>query len=488
MDPRILEAARIAGGFDPRYDRIPEPVVRVPAGLGLSIAEFDGWLTEGSTEFHPWSAVMDWTEDAEGVIQRLIEAMETPPVPADEWPSVEGFPYADVGRFRVILRAHALVSLWQGRLDDGLEAIHALGRLAGMLEDAGLRFDSNGMPDESLLLMAVACRREAEKLRLALIVSGDRTEGELVSMNTPRSDGDWMKRWLWLETHRRRALVARLRTASDLWIDELPEGSRFAFSWLEAPPDTLRGQILGFARDTMVPPLDRLNRMWGRIRFPFWRFVRGDRVIADILRRRPGLVESIPESPKVGLDRLSAAWPDFERMGSGEACLWWNALGTEGPMDQMLQMEVRSRALRALNDAGVAVIRYARRHGQYPAALEQLVPGFISETPADPRSGRALGYSRDREVGFRLHTAHPDGTDPFPAGISRDRMESILGSEIVWPVRPATPAAMKVAREQALRIRHFGRQTGLPHILAKRFGLLPEGPAVREAESGQATD
>lgn len=63
-------------------------------------------------------------------------------------------------------------------------------------------------------------------------------------------------------------------------------------------------------------------------------------------------------------------------------------------------------------------------HGEYPATLAELAPGFLADLPLDPFSGRNLVYRR-LPVGYQLYSVGPDGIDdrglPLSPGVSPDK-------------------------------------------------------------------
>ena len=61
-------------------------------------------------------------------------------------------------------------------------------------------------------------------------------------------------------------------------------------------------------------------------------------------------------------------------------------------MSVMFQAASRNGALNRSTVAWIALERYRRKHGALPEKLEQLVPEFLDEVPADPFDGRPLRY------------------------------------------------------------------------------------------------
>jgi hypothetical protein len=77
------------------------------------------------------------------------------------------------------------------------------------------------------------------------------------------------------------------------------------------------------------------------------------------------------------------------------------------------QHELERRGLRV----SIALERYRLKHGEYPAALADLVPAHLSTIPIDPWSGKPLGYKRIDSVtdklgrGYLLYSFGADGKD-----------------------------------------------------------------------------
>jgi hypothetical protein len=58
----------------------------------------------------------------------------------------------------------------------------------------------------------------------------------------------------------------------------------------------------------------------------------------------------------------------------------------------------------------LAADRYRRQHGQWPAALSDLVPALLAGVPVDPYDGQPLRYGRLAD-GVRVYSVGPDGID-----------------------------------------------------------------------------
>jgi hypothetical protein len=72
---------------------------------------------------------------------------------------------------------------------------------------------------------------------------------------------------------------------------------------------------------------------------------------------------------------------------------------TEAAFMKVAQIE----AIMLANRAGLACRLHKSRTGAYPASLEELVPGFLSDVPADPFTGKPFVYRREGE-GFIVYS------------------------------------------------------------------------------------
>jgi hypothetical protein len=94
----------------------------------------------------------------------------------------------------------------------------------------------------------------------------------------------------------------------------------------------------------------------------------------------------------------------------------------------------------------LAAERYRRAHGSWPAALADLVPGYLAAVPADPLDGKPLRYERLPD-GVRIHSlATAPAAGPRATGLTGTRLAFQL-----WdvphrrqvPKAPAPPAGTR---------------------------------------------
>jgi hypothetical protein len=79
-------------------------------------------------------------------------------------------------------------------------------------------------------------------------------------------------------------------------------------------------------------------------------------------------------------------------------------------LDRIGTAERRRLAWVRCTVVALAVERYRRKHGDWPAALTKLTPELLKEVPLDPFDGRPLRY-RQVEDGAVVYSVGPDGRD-----------------------------------------------------------------------------
>jgi hypothetical protein len=70
----------------------------------------------------------------------------------------------------------------------------------------------------------------------------------------------------------------------------------------------------------------------------------------------------------------------------------------------------RTAAARDSADAAIAAELYRRKHGKWPAKLDELVPEFLPVVPTDPFTNRPL-VMKASEASFKVYSLGPDGMD-----------------------------------------------------------------------------
>jgi hypothetical protein len=114
-------------------------------------------------------------------------------------------------------------------------------------------------------------------------------------------------------------------------------------------------------------------------------------------------------APKVGLKYTELLLPSLRR---GTHVLDHGKMGVAGV-----------RAMLALE-------KFRAATGEYPAALEELVPAYLPEVPVDPWSGGPLVYRRIEETAggweYMLYSVGNDRTDDGGKALVKDRQYSVL--------------------------------------------------------------
>ncbi len=90
----------------------------------------------------------------------------------------------------------------------------------------------------------------------------------------------------------------------------------------------------------------------------------------------------------------------------------------------------------------IALHRHRLKHGSFPSALAELVPGFLQTVPVDFMDGQPLRYRREADGKFRLWSVGEDFKDDGgdakpPAPKANESSNWLKGRDWVWP-QPAT--------------------------------------------------
>jgi len=105
---------------------------------------------------------------------------------------------------------------------------------------------------------------------------------------------------------------------------------------------------------------------------------------------------------------------------------------------------MRVESARRMTVVAIALRRYQLRHGNYPPALDSLVPEFVSTVPLDPVDGNPLHYRPKADKTFLLYSVgesgKDDGGDPsLEKGVTSSsyKWQNPHALDWVWP-QPAT--------------------------------------------------
>ena len=106
----------------------------------------------------------------------------------------------------------------------------------------------------------------------------------------------------------------------------------------------------------------------------------------------------------------------------------------DGMGERFMIRAATTQTQREMMLAGLALHRYRRRHGDWPANLSQLVPDLLPTIPVDYMDGQPLRYTRKENGGFLLYSV---GKDLHDAGgnpqFSTSSPQVWQGKDWVWP-------------------------------------------------------
>jgi hypothetical protein len=110
---------------------------------------------------------------------------------------------------------------------------------------------------------------------------------------------------------------------------------------------------------------------------------------------------------------------------------------------------MRVEAAKQITVTAIALKRYQLKHGNYPADLNSLVPGFISTVPLDPVDGQPLRYRPNADGTFLLYSVGENGVDDggnssLEKGVTSSSFnwQNIHALDWVWP-QPAAEAEIQ---------------------------------------------
>jgi hypothetical protein len=97
-----------------------------------------------------------------------------------------------------------------------------------------------------------------------------------------------------------------------------------------------------------------------------------------------------------------------------------------------------TEAASALLRVEVALYRYHKDQGKFPASLSDLVPAYLTSIPNDPCGGGLLHYvPQDADTDFQLYSIGPDLKDDY--GVAADHFGDIGGDIVAGELRKYPP-------------------------------------------------
>jgi hypothetical protein len=94
---------------------------------------------------------------------------------------------------------------------------------------------------------------------------------------------------------------------------------------------------------------------------------------------------------------------------------------------------VRAEQRARLTSTACAVERFYKRHGNYPASLDELVPEFVPEVPIDIMDRKPLRYRRNADATFILWSIGENGQDDGGVFKNPDKKKGDEILDWVWP-------------------------------------------------------
>jgi hypothetical protein len=284
-------------------------------------------------------------------------------------------PVDDVQDMRVVanlLQFYARLLAEEGRADDALTAVR---QLLATARAAGA---------EPLLISTLVC----QALRAIALESLER----VLALSEPTSDA--------------LALTQRALEAEAEW-PLLPDAVRGERALIEDFARAMEeGKLTSAQADQFdgaplkVTGIGVIDHVIHRFRGGGW----SKRKAAEMVRFYTVVIEILKKSPDaLGVSDLDAAWAS-----AGVSATTRKAYA---PMyHKVLEADRRSRATLRSAAAAVAAERFRRDTGHWPAALDELVPAYVTAVPLDPYDGRPL-RSRRLDDGFVVYSVGPDQAD-----------------------------------------------------------------------------
>jgi hypothetical protein len=135
-----------------------------------------------------------------------------------------------------------------------------------------------------------------------------------------------------------------------------------------------------------------------------------------------GFDEMPPRYRPAAIARLEAELKDLKQ--SRSPFLWLAAIGMAN-FDKIGSYFAGQANRMPMADVVCALERYRAEHGEYPEALEALVPKFAAALPTDLYTGQPFRYQRTPDAQFLLYSIGPDGKDD----------DGVKGDDWAWPAR-----------------------------------------------------
>jgi hypothetical protein len=163
------------------------------------------------------------------------------------------------------------------------------------------------------------------------------------------------------------------------------------------------------------------------------RYLKGYEVLANTTQsiKTDGIFQSSLQKQADALDPLgiSKLNDSFDTIFSGQTdfhSMMSEAIVTLGAV---IKKVMRVEVAKQMTIAAIALKRYQLKHGNYPADLNLLVPGFVPVVPFDPVDGKSLRYRPNADGTFLLYSVGENGVDD---GGNPSLEKFVTGSNFYW--------------------------------------------------------
>lgn len=211
-------------------------------------------------------------------------------------------------------------------------------------------------------------------------------------------------------------------------------------SFLGGLPTLASGQVLP----------DKFFHFW------WWRYMDRDEEMLGFLKTSQSWIDGSASAEKSGTWRellntiRSLDADDFDASGI-------IARPTLMILQQVPAFIIQTRTKSTLAATSLALERYKRDHGEYPQALADMVPQYLSSVPVDLYDGNPLRYERKSLERFSLFSIGCDALEPL-------KNTTVVGSQaITWPILGDTAGiAEKKPERPRLIPKKFVRRLAAP--------------------------
>jgi hypothetical protein len=442
--PALLKAsAEIADGTALPNNAPPRRFL-LPSGRAIVGFKEDEWFS-GSTTNNNWQQVAADLSSNSTALANIASALEKPlrneldlslapnlpfthlvetKKPASWFAAAAQLALRDGHRERALQHLIAAVRLQRMVAEDRL-LISELVRIAvaAIAQSAtwdALQYDGWTDPELANLQKEWESRPRLESIRLAL-------QGEIVFMheahqNLRRSHAETVKMLFWQDELAASAEFGDL-VAGDKW-DALPFGP------------FLKKQV------------------YGRV----WRFAWTDQSQARALQETRRIVEALQQaSATTNLGpvlRLNETHYQNQANRSAYDQLRFPDPLSDATLGRAVVRAFKSETEAQMTVAAIGLKRYLTRHGKAPAALQDLVPEFLSSIPADYMDGTPLKYRATSDGAYLLYSSGENQVDDGGSSEPREESKALRNPwerlDVVWP-GPASPGELEAYRAEQQR-------------------------------------